>query len=51
MHHHVQTLRHVELIREELAAQGKWISKFELERDLTLMKHLDNHDTPIRYTR
>ena len=32
MHHHVQTLRHVELIREELAAQGKRIAKFELER-------------------
>ena len=32
MHHHVQTLRHVELIREELAAQGKTIAKLELER-------------------
>ena len=32
MHHHLQTLRHVELIRKELEGQGKRIAALELER-------------------
>lgn len=32
MHHHVQTLRHVEVIRDELAAEGRAVVKLELER-------------------
>lgn len=31
-HHHLQTLRHVELIRAEFAAEGRSIVKLELER-------------------
>ena len=32
MHHHLQTLRHVEVIRKELEGQGRRIAALELER-------------------